>query len=72
MMPCSRRMKSCYAGCLHRRWVEDYLAAREAQMDRAEAWSNGYPTELAEFYRTQEKRITLKDWMIHSQRHDRV
>lgn len=35
-MPCSRRMISCKANCLHRQLVRDYHAERERQEIAAE------------------------------------
>lgn len=63
-MPCSRRMLACRNGCLHRLFVEDYQLAVEAQQLRAEAASNGYATELSEYYRDTEPKLTFKQWLI--------
>lgn len=48
----------------HDQLMSDYYAAREAQEQRAEDYSAGYATELAEFYDTQETRVTFKAWLI--------
>lgn len=55
----------------HRDLVEGYRLARHAQEMRAEAYSIGYPTELREFYRTVERPLTFRDWLIGSARRDR-
>jgi hypothetical protein len=59
-------MRKCHFGCLHRRLVEDYYAAVEAQRDQVEAWSCGYATETAEYYETVEPKLTFKSWLIGS------
>lgn len=48
----------------HAELVEGYLLAREAQELRAETYSSGYATELAEFYRDVEPRVTFKAWLL--------
>lgn len=52
----------------HASLVESYRAARHAQDLRAEAWSAGYATELAEFYRTQERPVTFREWLQHQEK----
>jgi hypothetical protein len=42
----------------------------EAQRLRAEAWSHGYATELAEFYRDVEPRLTFRAWLEGNRRRD--
>lgn len=54
----------------HASLVESYRAAREAQEARAEAWSHGYRTELAAFYRDAERRVTFREWLEHQERHE--
>lgn len=54
----------------HASLVESYRAARHAQELRAEAWSAGHATELAEFYRTQEPPVTFRRWLEHQERHE--
>ena len=61
-MPCSKRMKSCRSGCLHRQLVEDYYAARDAQQDQAEAEGVGYVQETQDFY-DQHPKLTFKFWL---------
>lgn len=48
--------------------MSGYYAARAAQEARAEQWSLGYATELAEFYATVEQRLTYKQWLIQNKR----
>jgi len=50
----------------HAELVDGYQSARTAQEARAEAYSAGYATELAEFYRDVEPRVLFKDWLIGS------
>lgn len=47
----------------HAELVEGYRLAAEDQDRRAEAWSHGYATELAEFYRDVEPRLTFRVWL---------
>lgn len=47
----------------HSELMAEYYAARNAQEERAEMYSAGYATELAEFYATQEDRVTFKAWL---------
>jgi hypothetical protein len=47
----------------HADLVESYRLARLAQEARAEAWSAGYATELAAFYRDVERPVTFRDWL---------
>jgi hypothetical protein len=49
----------------HKRLMEEYYAAREAQERRAEDYSYGYETETNEFYAFIEERITFKDFLIN-------
>jgi hypothetical protein len=48
--------------------VDGYRLAREAQDLRAEAYSNGHATELAEFYRSVEPPLTFRVWLIENRR----
>lgn len=52
----------------HATLVESYRAARAAQDARAEAWSSGYATELAAFYRDVEAPVTFRTWLLHQDR----
>lgn len=47
----------------HADLVEGYTLAVEAQRARAEAYSHGYRTELEEFYRDVEARLTFRAWL---------
>lgn len=47
----------------HADMMAGYYAAREAQEMEAEAYSNGYAIELAEFYE-RTPRITFRTWLI--------
>ena len=47
----------------HSQLMSEYYAARNSQEERAEAYSAGYATETAEFYATQEERVTFKSWL---------
>jgi hypothetical protein len=62
-MPCSKGMGACYAQCAHRRFVLDYVAERDAQLDRAET-----PDELGhfrfdDFFENVEQRLTFKAFL---------
>jgi len=46
----------------HSDLMASYYAARDAQEAEAEAFSNGYATELAEFY-TLNERVTFRRWL---------
>jgi hypothetical protein len=58
-------MRGCRASCLHRRFVEDYRLAVEAQLGRVEAAAYGYAEEEAAYYRDVEPRLLFKDWLVH-------
>jgi len=60
--PCRRHPCSWW----HAELVSSYRAARAAQDARAEAWSAGYATELAAFYREVEAPLTFRDWLVWS------
>lgn len=47
----------------HAALVESYRLARVAQDQRAEAYSSGYATELAAFYRDLEPPVTFRAWL---------
>jgi hypothetical protein len=61
-MPCPPRMAGCKIGCLHRRLVQDYWAAREADSSAAEHASYGYARELAD-YRAAQPALTFRQWL---------
>lgn len=48
-MPCSPKMAKCRADCLHRAHVTAYVQERQRSELIAEARSNGYGAELAEY-----------------------
>lgn len=50
--------------CKHCISMAEYYAAREAQEQRCEEYSNGYDTEQGEFYRDVETRLTFKAWLV--------
>ena len=52
----------------HAQFMSEYYAARDSQEERAEEYSAGYATETAEFYATQEERVTFKAWLQQSAR----
>lgn len=56
----------------HAELVEGYRLAVEDQERRAEAYSHGYPTELGEFYRDVEPRLTFRDWLLGHTDHSRA
>ena len=58
-------MRRCRASCLHRRLVEEYHLAVEAQLDRVEAAALGYAEEEAAYYRDVEPRILFRDWLVN-------
>lgn len=66
-MPCSKRMRKCYANCLHRRFVQEYVAERDAQLVRAESVARGYDNETADYFgasgRAVEEKWTFKRWL---------
>lgn len=71
--PCRRGVgpRRHHCSWAHANLVESYRTARHAQELRAEAWSAGYATELAEFYRTVEPPLTFKAWLQHQGREAR-
>lgn len=48
----------------HAQLMSEYYAAREAQESRAESYALGYDTELTEFYRDVEPRVTFKSFLV--------
>jgi len=57
-MPCTKGMRGCRRGCLHRALVGDYYVAREASELAAEREHRGYATERAEC-----PVLTFKEWL---------
>jgi hypothetical protein len=62
-MGCPPRMAGCRVGCLHRRLVTEYHAARQADWEAAEHSTRGYATELRE-YRAQRPALTFQQWLV--------
>jgi hypothetical protein len=75
-MPCSPNLAlrrgdipgtGCKADCLHRRFVLDYVSARDEQARRAEDATGGWDTEVAEYFgstgRPVEQRVTFQTWL---------
>lgn len=60
-MPCSKRMLKCYAGCLHRRMVEEYRDARDAREELREQ-GEGLQMEPGEFD-VMVPKVLFKDWL---------
>ncbi len=54
--------------CRHCGLMAEYYAAREAQELRAEEYSSGYATELADFYENVETKLTFKAYLIEMSR----
>lgn len=48
----------------HHDLVEGYRLAREVQLQRAEAATHGYATELVEYWRDVEAPLTFRDWLV--------
>lgn len=62
-MPCKPRMVGCRFDCGHRALVDAYRSERIRQEDEAEAVSNGWATEYAE-YVAEHPLITFKEWLL--------
>jgi len=66
-MPCTPGMTGCKADCGHRRFVQDYRAARDEQAIRAETHTKGYEAEMAEYFgasgRPIESRVLFREWL---------
>lgn len=63
---CRRRVdgpRRHHCSAAHRELVEGYTLAVEDQLARAEAYSLGYATEVEEFYRVVEPRLTFRTWL---------
>lgn len=61
-MPCSPGMARCRRGCRHRAFVGEYRAARENDVQAAEAASNGWEAEYQEYIRDH-PLITFRAWL---------
>jgi len=62
-MPCTKGMTSCYRACRHRSFVAEYRAAREHDVQQAEAVTNGWAAEYEEYIR-EHPMITFKAWLV--------
>ena len=62
-MPCSKAMLKCRADCLHRRDVQEYRAARNADEERMERETRLFPGDIA-IWKEANYMITFKDWLI--------
>jgi hypothetical protein len=56
-------MTSCYRACRHRSFVTEYRAAREHDVQQAEAETYGYVTEYSEYVRDH-PLVTFKAWLV--------
>lgn len=61
-MPCSKGMRACHSACAHRAMVRDYQDARDAYEVELEAATALYPTEVADYKRTN-PGITFRAWL---------
>ena len=61
-MPCSKRMRDCKIGCLHRDFVESYNQTYQSWKEDMDAVCFGYEDEEKEFRKTNPPPL-LKDWM---------
>jgi hypothetical protein len=61
-MPCSKGMRKCRLDCLHRRDVQDYRVAREADEARMERETSLYPGDV-ELWKQANYMINFKDWL---------
>jgi hypothetical protein len=70
-VPCSKGMRRCYAGCLHRQMVQEFHLEREAWEQRVDSWSLGYSTEAGDYVEAMERAgrpdppPTFRTWLIH-------
>lgn len=48
----------------HSELVDGYRLAREDQLQRAEAATLAYSTELDDYWRTVESPLTFRDWLV--------
>lgn len=64
-MPCAKRMAGCKRNCQHRRMVQDYQAARHAQVLAEEARTLGGDGEREiERQNYVPPPITFKEWLV--------
>lgn len=61
-MPCSKAMRTCRADCLHRRDVQEYRAARNADEERMERETRLFPGDIV-IWKEANYMINFKDWL---------
>lgn len=61
-MSCAKGMTGCRPTCLHRRSVQEYHAARQADLEAAEQATALYPAEWAEYVR-RHPLIDFQTWL---------
>jgi hypothetical protein len=69
-MPCTKGMAvrredapGCHRACRHRTFVTEYQAARENDVQAAEAASNGWEAEFREYVRDH-PLMTFQRWLV--------
>lgn len=62
-MPCSPGMRGCRASCRHRSLVDDYRAARHAQILEEEAVTIADPEMIANRRAAGIHPVTFKEWL---------
>lgn len=61
-------MRQCRASCRHRALVDEYHAARHAQLLEEEAVTIGDPEMIADRRAAGIRPIVFKDWLVGSAR----
>lgn len=61
-MPCTKRMRSCSAACLHRQLVTAYRDERSRLLDAAMEAGAGYARETADALAAR-PAPTFKEWL---------
>lgn len=65
-MSCRRRAagpRRHHCSRWHAELVDGYRCEREAQLQRAEAATSGYRSELTDYWRDVERPLTFRDWL---------
>lgn len=62
-MPCSKGIRRCKPGCLHRALIDDYRVARHAQILAEEAATIGDPEMIANRRAAGVRPVTFKEWI---------
>lgn len=62
-MPCAKGMTKCKSGCLHRQMVEDYRAARHANVLEIEALTCDGAGESTLLRENGFRPMTFKRWL---------